>query len=96
MFILAKLGFLPSIFLDLKYDLPFCASCMFGTANSSKWITKGKKSGSVKKETENNPGNGVSVDELQSAQPELVIQLSVKLTGARIWAAQVMVGLFSD
>ena len=35
MFILAEVGILPSIFLDLKDDLPLCVSCMFGTARRS-------------------------------------------------------------
>ena len=38
----------------------------------------------------------VSVDQLHSDQTVLVPQLSGKLTSARIWSAQVMVGHFSD
>ena len=43
MFRLAKLGVFPSIFIDLKDDAPLCASWMFGTSRSRKWITKGNK-----------------------------------------------------
>ena len=39
----------------------------------------------------NMPGVGVSVDQLQSAQPGLVPQLSGKLTSSHIWSAQMMV-----
>ena len=57
---------------------------------------KGKKPGSIRKETKNKPGYGVSVDQVKSDQPGLVPQLSGKLTSAHIWSAQVMVDNFSD
>ena len=56
---------------------------------------KGKKPGSINKETENNPGYGVSIDQSQSVQPGLVPQFSGKLTSERIWSAGVMVDNFS-
>ena len=66
-FRLEKLGFLPSISLDLKYYVPLCVSCVFGTTRRRQWITKGNKPGYIIKDTDNNPGNGVSLDQLQSA-----------------------------
>ena len=57
---------------------------------------KGKKSGSIRKETDNKSGALVSVDQIQSDHPGLVPQLSVKLKSARIWSAQVMMYHFSD
>ena len=42
-FRLAKLGILPSIFIELKYDLRLCASCMIVTASRMQWITKVNK-----------------------------------------------------
>ena len=69
---------------------------MFGKSRRRQWITKENKSVSIRRETENNPGSGVSVDQLHSSQPGLVPQLSGKLTSARIWASQVMVDHFSD
>ena len=54
------------------------------------------KPGSIRKETNNTPGSGVSVDQLHPYQPLLVPQFSVKLTSARIWSAQAMVDHFSD
>ena len=69
MFIPEKLGFLPLIFMDLKYYVPLFVLCMFVTARRRELRTKGNKSGSVRKETDNNSGSGVSVDQLQSAQP---------------------------
>ena len=49
MFVLSKLGVLPSIFIYLKDDVPLYASCMFGIARRMQWITKGNKSGSIRK-----------------------------------------------
>ena len=72
MFRLSKLGFLPSIFIDLKYDVTIVASYMFGTASSRQWRTKGGESGYIRKYTDNQPVYGVSVDRLLSYQPGLV------------------------
>ena len=96
MFRLAKIGFLPSIFLDLKDDVPLCESCMFGTARRRKSIKKCKKSRSISKETENNLGDRVSVYQLHSYQLGLFSKLSGKLTSEHIWFAQVMVDHFSE
>ena len=54
------------------------------------------KSGDIRKYTDNKPVYTVSVDQLQSYNPELVPQLSGKITSAHIWAAQVMVDHFGD
>ena len=62
MFRIAKLGVLPSNFIDLKDDVHLCVSFMFGTSSRSQWITKVNKSGSISKETDNKPGDGFSVD----------------------------------
>ena len=75
--------------------VPLFVSCVFVTSRKSKFRTKGNKSGSKRKETDNNPGAAVSVDQLQSAHPGLVPKLSGKLTIVRIWYAQVMVDHFS-
>ena len=91
-----KLGVLPSRFISLKYFVPLCASFIFGTERRSKWKTKGNKSGSIRKETDNKPGYGISVDQLQSYQPGLVPQFLGEITRARIWYTQVMVYHFSD
>ena len=69
---------------------------MFGTERRREWITKVDKPGSIRKETDNNPGYGVSVDQLQSYQTVLVPQFSGKITSAYIWATQVMADHFID
>ena len=56
-FRLEKLGFIPSIFLYLKADLPLCVSCIFGKARIRKCRTKLDKSGSIRKETDDKPGD---------------------------------------
>ena len=64
-FRIEKLEVIPSRFLNLKDDVPLCTSCMFGAEMRRQRRTKGKKSGSIRKEMENNPGDGVSVYKLQ-------------------------------
>ena len=65
MFRLAILGLLLSRFIDLKGDVPLCEKLLFGTARRMQWITKGGKSGSIRKKTDNNTGSVVLVDQLQ-------------------------------
>ena len=67
MFRISKFGVLTSRFLNLRYDVPICESCMFGTAIIRQFIIKVNKSCSVKKETENKPKSGVSVDQISIA-----------------------------
>ena len=69
---------------------------MFIISSRSQWITKGTKSGSKSKETDNNPGSGVSLGQLQSDQLVLVPKFSGKLTSARILDTQVMADHFID
>ena len=76
--------------------MPLCGSCKFGTVRRKKWTTKGKKSGSIFRDTENKTGAEVSVYQLQSDQPLLVPQFSVELTSAQIWSIQLIVNHFSD
>ena len=69
---------------------------MFGSSRRRICITKGNKSSSIRKETDNNPGAAFSVDQLHSDQAGLVSQFSEKITSEHIWYAQVMVDHFSD
>ena len=48
------------------------------------------------KNIDNKPRDGVSVDQLQSAQIVLVPQFLGKLTSVRIWDSQVVVDHFSE
>ena len=51
---------------------------------------------SISKETNNKPGDRVSVYQLQSALTGLLPQLSGNIINVRIWYAQVMVDHLSD
>ena len=70
-------------------------SCIFGMAHCKPWRSKGSK-GSIRKESDNAPGKCVSMDQLVSAQPGLILQMSGFLTNMRIWGATVFVDHFSD
>ena len=57
---------------------------MFGIARKRKWRKKGNKPVSIRKDADNNPEDGVSVDQLKSTQPVVVPHISSKLTSMRI------------
>ena len=57
---------------------------MFGKARRRKMRTKEKKDCYIMKETDNNPGAEVSVDQIQSDKPVLVPEFSGKLTSVLI------------
>eukprot|EP00984_Skeletonema_dohrnii_P034934 scaffold34438_cov244-Skeletonema_dohrnii-CCMP3373.AAC.1 len=95
-FNLARLGFLPKILLECESSVPLCLECQFGQAHRCPWRSKGKKSGTIRKESETKPGDGVSVDQIVSAQPGLIPQMSGFLTHERIWGATTFVDHVSD
>lgn len=96
---LAQIGLIPRRLRKLKDCAPHCPSCSFGQAHRRPWRSKkskdGKSSSSIRKETEDKPGATVSIDQMISAQPGLVPQISGHLTAARIWAATIFVDHFS-
>ena len=61
-FRLAKLVVPPSRFIELKYDVCLCASCIFVTARRMQWITKVNKTESIRKYNKKKTVYGVSVD----------------------------------
>ncbi len=77
---LAKQGYLPKILLKLQDKLPLCVACQFGTAHQRPWHINGKKSGSIQNLDQTKPGDGVSVDQIISAQPSLIPQMAGFLT----------------
>lgn len=95
MYRLSSMNVIPSKFQKYKTSSPFCASCAFGKAHRRQWRFKGKKSGTIRKSTDDAPGKRVSVDQLVSAQPGLIPQLSGHLTRARIFCATIFVDHFS-
>ena len=89
-FILAKLGFLQARFLNMKDDVPLFVPWIFGTARRMQCRTKGKKPGSIIKDTYNKLGSTRSVYQLQLSHPGFVPQFSGKITSACISNFQVM------
>ena len=96
MFMLASKGFLPKCLLQCKDNVPLCVACQFGTARRRPWRAKGKKHGSIRKKTETRPGDGQSLDQIVSAQPGLIPQMSGFLTSQRLWGATVVVDHVTD
>ena len=88
---LSKAGILPASFSKMK-TVPKCASCAFSKTQKRPWRTKGSPGGSIRKDSETNPGDGVSTDQLVvSAQEGLIPQVTGTLTSARITGATVFV-----
>jgi hypothetical protein len=75
MIMLAKKGKLNRKFAKLKHRLPVCMSCMFGTAHRKPWRSKEEKD-SIRKPTNNAPGKCISIDQMISAQPGLIPQMT--------------------
>ena len=95
-FRLASLGILPKRLLECRAKPPLCVACQFGQAHRRPWRTKGKKSGSIRRPEQTKPGDGVSVDQIVSAQPGLIPQMSGFLTSRRLWGATTFVDHVSD
>ena len=96
LFKLVKLGLLPKSLLGCEETRPICLECQFGAAKRRPWRHKGKKSGTIRKDSEKKPGDGVSVDQIVSAQPGLIPQMSGFLTSDRLWGATTFVDHVSD
>ena len=69
---------------------------MFGKANRKGWITKGDSRHGIRRDDDNKTGAGTSTDQLVSAQAGLVPQTSGRLTGSRIWGANLIADHFSN
>ena len=95
-FRLADLGILPKRFLECRNKKPLCIACQFGQAHRRPWRTKGKKSGSIRTKEQVAPGDGVSIDQIISAQPGLIPQMAGFLTSQRLWGCTTFVDHVSD
>ena len=82
---LAKERVLPHLLAVLKEKPPICASCNYGQAHKQPCRTKGKHTNTIRYKDDFNPGDCVSIDQILSAQPGLVPQMSGYLTSDRIW-----------
>ncbi len=93
---LVHAGVLPKKFLRFRNSAPFCASCAFGKAHRRQWRFKSSPSHPIRSVTDNKPGAQVSVDQLISAQPGLLAQMSGHLTRRRISCATLFNDHFSN
>ena len=96
LFRLASLGFLPKRLLDCRNKPLLCVPCQFAQTHRRPWRTKGKKSGSIRTPSQPKPGDGISVDQIISAQLGLILQMSGFLTRQRLWGATTFVDHVSD
>ena len=95
-FRLSDLGHLPKRLLDCKNNAPLCVACQFGTSHRRPWRTKGKTSGSIFTADHVEPGDGASMDQIVSAQPGLITQMSGFLTSRSIWGCTMFYDHISD
>ena len=95
-FMLSQMGLLPKSLLKCQDNVPLCVACQFGSAHRRPWRVKGKKSGTIRKEKEEQPGDGQSIDKIVSAQPGLIPQMSGFLTSSRYFGVTTIVDHVSD
>ena len=73
---LVQAGVLPKKFLRFRHSAPFCASCAFGKAHRHQWRYKSTPVRSIWSVQDTSPGAQVSIDQIISAQPGLLAQMS--------------------
>ena len=93
---LAQQGIIPRRLAALKDKPPVCVSCLFGKAHKRPWRNKSKQSNPIRSKDQTKPGDCVSTDQIVSAQPGLVPQMSGFLTSDRIWGVTVFVDHATD
>jgi hypothetical protein len=94
--IMAEQGEIPKHLAQLRNRCPICMSCLFVTAHKRPWQTKSKTSHPIQKESDMSPGAKALTDQLVSAQPGLIPQISGKLTHQHVNGAMVFVNHLSD
>ena len=92
---MAESNKIPKKLSKLKNRIPVCMSCVFGMSHRKPWRTKGTPK-AIRKESETEPGDCISIDQLVSAQPGLIPQMTGFLTNMRIWGATVFVDHVTD
>ena len=91
---MAKCGLLPKKLA--KCQIPTCTSCLYGKATRRPWRTKpklGQQGGKLRTAME--PGQCISVDQLESSTPGLIAQIKGWLTKKRYRVATIFVDHFS-
>jgi hypothetical protein len=93
---MAEKGEIPKCLAALKGCCPICVACLFGQAHKRPWQSKLKQKHPICNPTDNAPGKKASLDQMVSAQPCLIPQMSGSLTNLSIMTAMVFVDHFSD
>ena len=102
MFALCGYGHLPRRFLKLKANNPpSCISCIIGKIQRRKWRTSVQSDKSIRKLGYDKPGKCTSIDQIVSAQPELVPRVSGchtrdMITAATCFLSQIFFWLYAS
>ncbi len=91
---MAEKGEIPKRLAALQGLCPICVACLFGQAHKCPWQSKSKQKHPICKLTDDAPGKKASLDQMVSAQPGLIPQMSGCLTNLCIMAATVFVDHF--
>jgi hypothetical protein len=94
--VMAKQGILPKKWA--KCDIPICTSCLYGKATRRPWRRTEPKEDSQesKLRTATEPGQCISVDQLESRTPGLIAQVKGWLTKKRHQAATIFADHYSS
>ena len=92
---LAENGNIDNSFTKLKNRQPVCMSYVFVRSHRQPWISKNTPC-TISKESETEPVDCVSKDQIVSEQPGLIPQIYGHLANIRIWGATVFVDHISD
>jgi hypothetical protein len=90
---MAEKGEIPKRIAVLKGHCTICVACLFGQAHKRPWQSKSKMKHPICKPTDNAKA---SFDQMVSAQPGLILQMSGCLANLRIMAAMAFIDHFSD
>ncbi len=93
---LTEKGCLTKGLLKCKGLLPLCIVCKFRTTCHHLWHWHNKASGSIRCPEHVLPGNSVLMDQIVSAQPGLIPQMSGFLTSSCIWGCTMFCNHVSD
>ena len=88
---MAKQGTLPKRLANC--NIPTCSACLYGKATRRQWRQKTRRNVAIDEPTR--PGQVVAVDQMVSATPGLIAQMTGKLTKERYRCATVYVDMVS-
>jgi hypothetical protein len=93
---LPKADFLLNILLDCQDKVPLCIVCHVDKSHCHPWRHRGKRRRSICKEEHREPVDGVSIDQIVSAQPGLIPQLLGFFIRKRVWSTTAFVDHISN